>query len=83
MDSAVFMERYGYRILLGATILLIAGIIVAASGTLYNLIKEFGGYMVLIIVAGIVVYVLISRGRSRNEKADVERGVYENGLRRY
>lgn len=83
MDSAVFMERYGYKALLVLSILMVVAIAAAVSTTILNLLKEFGGYMALLIILGIVIYVLLSRGRGKNERAEVERQTYERGLKRY
>ncbi len=83
MDSAVFMERYGYKALLLLSILIIVAIAAAVSTTILNLLKEFRGYMALLIILGIVIYVLLSRGRAKNERAEVERRTYERGLKRY
>ncbi|WP_457751078.1 hypothetical protein [Thermococcus sp.] len=83
MDSAIFMERYGYRILLGVAILVLLGVIAAASTTIYNLFKEFGGYMALILLIGIILYVLFSRGKTKENRGEVERKAYEKGLKRY
>ena len=83
MDSATFMERYGYTALLVVAVLVVIGIFAAASSTLLALLKEFGGYMAVLIVIGIVLYVLLSRGRGREENAKIERENYERGLRRY
>ena len=83
MDSATFMERYGYTALLIVAALVVIGIFAAVSSTFLALLREFGGYMVALIVIGIVIYVLLSRGRGRNRNAETERENYERGLRRY
>jgi len=83
MDSATFMERYGYTVLLVVAVLVIIGIFAATGSTLLALLREFGGYMALLIIIGIILYVLLVRGRGRNRNAETERENYERGLRRY
>jgi len=83
MDSAVFMERYGYKMLLGVTVLVVLGVLAAVSTTIYNLFKEFGGYMALVLLIGIILYVLFGRRKTKENRGEVERKAYEKGLKRY
>ncbi len=83
MDWAVFMERYGYKILLGLAVLVLLGVLAAVSTMVYNLFKEFGGYMALVLLVGIILYVLFSRGKTKENLGEVEKKAYEKGLKRY
>ena len=83
MDWAVFMERYGYKILLGLAVLVLLGVLAAVSTTIYTLFKEFGGYMALVLLVGIILYVFFSRGKTKENLGEIEKKAYEKGLKRY
>ena len=68
MDFALFMERYGYKILLGIFAAVVIGIIAFIGFWAYTLLKMFGT-VGLIVILGYALYAFLVQRRVLDAQA--------------
>ncbi|EEB73299.1 hypothetical protein [Thermococcus sp. AM4] len=69
MDFALFMERYGYKILLGVFAIILIGFFAVLGFWIYAMFKVFGSIAAIAIV-GYFIYAFVVKRRVLDAQAE-------------